>query len=98
MTDPSADRNLLFGMLAVQMDFLSRDALFAAMQAWVFDKSKPLGQILQDQKALDADAHALLEALVRKHLALHGDDPAKSLAAVSSVASAREQLNRIADS
>jgi hypothetical protein len=31
---PSADRNLLFGILAVQMDFASRDALIAAMSAW----------------------------------------------------------------
>jgi hypothetical protein len=28
----SADRNLLFGILALQMDFISRDALIAAMQ------------------------------------------------------------------
>lgn len=27
MTPTAADRNLLFGILAVQMDFISRDAL-----------------------------------------------------------------------
>jgi hypothetical protein len=27
---PAADRNLLFGILALQMDFISRDALIAA--------------------------------------------------------------------
>src|SRR5262249_40041689 len=32
---PSADRNLLFGILALQLDFVSRDALVAAMNAWV---------------------------------------------------------------
>jgi hypothetical protein len=42
-TRPSADRNLLFGILALQMDFLGRDALIAAMNAWVLDKAKPLG-------------------------------------------------------
>ena len=39
----SSDRNLLFGILAVQMDFVSRDDLIAAMNAWVLDKVKPLG-------------------------------------------------------
>ena len=46
---PCADRNLLFGILALQMDFVSRDALIAAMNAWVLDKAKSLGAILQGQ-------------------------------------------------
>ena len=29
-----ADRNLLFGVLALQMDFITREALLSAMQAW----------------------------------------------------------------
>ncbi len=44
------DRNLLFGILALQMDFISRDALVAAMNAWVLDKGRPLGQFLVDQR------------------------------------------------
>ena len=55
----AADRNLLFGILALQMDFIGRDALIAAMHAWVLDKAKPLGDILVEQRALDpTDAHA----------------------------------------
>jgi hypothetical protein len=42
----SADRNLLFGILALQMDFITRDGLIAAMHACVLDKAKPLGQIM----------------------------------------------------
>jgi len=38
---PSADRNLLFGILALQMDFISREQLISAMHAWVLDKGKP---------------------------------------------------------
>src|SRR5580704_15401850 len=94
---PSADRNLLFGILALRMDFISRDALVAAMHAWVLDKGKPLGQILEEQRALTSDTHALLEALVQKHLALHGNDAERSLAAVSSAAPIREDLRQIAD-
>jgi tetratricopeptide (TPR) repeat protein/tRNA A-37 threonylcarbamoyl transferase component Bud32 len=87
MSDPApvpaaAERNLLYGILALQMDFISRDALIAAMHAGVLDKSKPLGAILQEQGALTAEDHAALELLVRQHLRRHGDDPQRSLAAV----------------
>src|SRR5262249_34560115 len=96
-TPSPADRNLLVGMLALQMNFVTRDGLIAGMQAWVFDKPKPLGQILLERGALRADTHALLEALVQKHLEVHGNDAGQSLAAVSSVGSVREQLEQIAD-
>jgi hypothetical protein len=43
----SADRNLLLGMLALQMDFIRQEALIAAKHAWVLDKS--LGEILVTQ-------------------------------------------------
>ena len=97
MSAPLADRNLLFGILALQMDFINRVQLIAAMQAWVFDKSNPVGQILGEQKALTPDHHAWLEAGVEKHLAAHGNDAEKSLAAVSSVGGVRQQLAAIAD-
>ena len=78
-------RNLLFGLLALQNSFISRDALVAAFGAWIADKSKPLDRILLDQGHLDADCHALLNGLVRQHLKLHGDDPEKSLASLSAI-------------
>jgi hypothetical protein len=96
-SQPSADRNLLFGILALQMDFISRDGLIKAMHAWVLEKAKPLSQILLEQGSLSADAHALLEPLVEKHLELHGNDPRQSLAAVSSIGSVRKDLEHIAD-
>src|SRR5476651_858960 len=97
MPKTATDRNLLFGILALQMDFVNRDALVKAMNAWVLEKDKPLGHILLEQHTLTPDTHALLEALVQKHLALHGNDAEKSLAAVSSVGSVRRDLEKIAD-
>ncbi|MBI1914627.1 MAG: protein kinase [Planctomycetes bacterium] len=94
---PSADRNLLFGILALQMDFINRDALIAAMNAWVLDKDKPLGQLLVEQRALAPRRLALLDSLVEEHLDEHGRDPEKSLAAVGSAGIARARLNQIAD-
>ncbi len=93
----STDRNLLFGIVALNLDFIDRDHLVAAMHAWLADKSRPLGQILEDQKALNRPRRVLLEALVDEHVRRHGDDPARSLAALSSVDDAREALAAIAD-
>ena len=45
---------------------------------------KSIARILLDQFHLDFDCHTLLTALVRQHLKLHGDDPEKSLADISS--------------
>ncbi len=92
-----ADRNLLFGILAVQMEFVARDALIAAMHAWVAERSKPLGQILVEQECLSASRRSLLEQLVDEHLAAHDGDAEKSLAAVGGVGAIRGDLEDIAD-
>ena len=93
MSAAHSDRNLLFGILALQMDFISRDALIQAMHAWVLEKTKPLGQLLVEQGAMAEDARTLLEPLVQKHLQIHIDDPAKSLASFGSPGSVRQVLD-----
>ena len=66
----SSDRNLLFGILALQLDFITRDALIKGMNAWVLEKSKSIGSILQEQGALRQDAfRAGLRCLVDSHSA-----------------------------
>jgi serine/threonine-protein kinase len=94
---PSADRNLLFGILAMQMDFVGKDELIATMHAWVLAKTRPLGDLLAEQGALKPEHRTLLDALVQAHLAQHGGDPARSLAALSSIGSARRDLEQVAD-
>src|ERR1700722_15157063 len=93
----ASDRNLLFGILALQMDFISRDALIAAMNAWVLDKAKPLGQILAAQGQLKPDLLQLLEAMVNKHIQEHAGDAQQSLAVLFSASSIRQELHQIAD-
>jgi serine/threonine-protein kinase len=92
-----AAENLLLGLLALQNNFVSRERLLAAFAVWVADKASPLGRVLCDQGALDPSRLALLEALVREHLKIHGDDPGQSLAALSSLGSVRDDLDRAAD-
>jgi serine/threonine-protein kinase len=96
-TASRADRNLLFGILALQLDFISRDNLIQAMHAWALEKSKLLGHILMDQGIMSSDEHALLESLVQKHLERHSNDPERSLAALSSTGMVRQDLEEIAD-
>jgi hypothetical protein len=43
MPRPDSARNLLFGVVALRMDFAGRDALIAAMHAWLLDRAKPRG-------------------------------------------------------
>jgi serine/threonine protein kinase len=97
MASAAADRNLLFGILAVQMDFVSAEQLILAMNAWVLNKGRPLGAHLIDGGALAADTHALIEALVGKHIEQHGGRVEQSLAALSSVEPVRQELAAIAD-
>src|SRR5262249_31883877 len=84
--DPArqAGLSLLFGILALQNNFINRDDLLGAFAAWVADKARPLAQLLVDRQALDEARRVLLEALVSEHLKQHGGDPEASLAAVSS--------------
>jgi formylglycine-generating enzyme required for sulfatase activity len=94
--EPAAT-NLLFGILALQNNFVDRAGLLDGFNRWIEEKSRSLGEILVERGALGTDECQLLDALVAKHLANFDDDPRKCLAALSSVASAREDLTRIAD-
>jgi serine/threonine-protein kinase len=97
-TPGGSDRNLLFGILALQMDFIGRDALIAALHAWVLDKGRPLGQILVEQGELTPERAHLLDALVGEHLKAHQDDPQQSLATLGPLpASVRADLLGLSD-
>jgi tRNA A-37 threonylcarbamoyl transferase component Bud32 len=95
--EAAAARSLLFGILALQLDFISREALTAGMKAWVLEKAKPLGRILVEQGALTETRGTSLEALVQEHLERHGIDPERSLTALRAIGSVRQDLESIAD-
>src|SRR5262245_55424937 len=97
MPPQSADRNLLFGIVALQLDFINRDQLVAGMNAWVLEKHKPLGQILSQQGALSEGDTEAIESLVRRHLLRHDNEPERSLAALSSIGPVRDALAQVPD-
>jgi serine/threonine-protein kinase len=98
MSQSATDRNLLFGILALQMDFITRDGLIAAMNGWVLNKDKSLSRILVEQGGLAEEDRALLEPLVGKHLERHGVDAGRSLSALSPVGWIKHDLESVADS
>jgi serine/threonine protein kinase/tetratricopeptide (TPR) repeat protein len=93
----AADRDLLFGLLALQNGLIDQVQLVAAFQAWTRDKGRPLAEHLVARGDLDADQRAGVEAMVTLHLKKHGSDAAKSLAAVPAGRSTRESLARLGD-
>jgi serine/threonine-protein kinase len=92
-----ADRNLLFGVIALQNDFITREQLVAAFDSWVHDKSRDLPEILEKQGGLSTEDREFLDRLVAKFRAKHGGDAKKSLAALSSVSRVRPDLEKLND-
>ncbi len=78
MSDNS-DRNLLFGILAVQLDYISSTQLVEAANSWMVNKSVQLGQILINLGKLSQEDRAFLDVIVDKHIARTGS-PANSIA------------------
>src|SRR5262245_1019781 len=89
-----ASEQLLFGIIALQVNFISREALVAGFDAWTHDKSRTLAEILHSQGALSSEDREILGRLVAKFLDKHGGDAEKSLAVLSSVADVRLDLER----
>src|ERR1035438_2260051 len=97
MAKIDTDRNLLFGLLALQNGLIDQGKLVAAFQAWTLDKGRPLADHLVARGDLDADDRNAVEALVARHQKKHGDSTEKSLAAIPAVPSLQRSLLRIAD-
>ena len=97
MTSSASDRNLLFGILALQMDFITRDGLIDGMQAWTLAKTQSLGEVLVDRELMPQSQRDVLEQLVDAHLAQHGGDAQQSLQGLSSAGITSEALQIISD-
>jgi serine/threonine-protein kinase len=88
--DPT--RNLLFGLIALQVGIIDQARLVAAFQAWTLDRSRPLADHLVALGHIDDEDRAAVESLVGRHIRKHGGDAEGSLAAVPVGRSTREAL------
>jgi serine/threonine-protein kinase len=93
----AADRDLLFGLLALQNGLIDQGRLVAAFQAWTLDKSRSLADHLVARGDLDPDQRQGVEAMVGLHLKKHDGDAGRSLAAVAAGRSTRESLAALGD-
>jgi eukaryotic-like serine/threonine-protein kinase len=92
-----APRDLLIGLLALQNGMVNQPQLVAAFGAWTTSAGRAMADLLVEQGALTDSRRALLEALLAEHLAVHGGDAEKSLAAITVGQPTRESLSRLGD-
>ncbi len=92
-----ANRDLLFGLIALQNGMIDQSHLVAAFQAWTLAKDRSLAEHLIGRGDLEADQRAIIEAMVGLHLKKHAGSTEKSLAAIPAGASTRRTLARITD-
>jgi PAS domain S-box-containing protein len=76
------DRNLLFGVLALQADLLDNDQFAEACSAWAARKETPLADLLLERGWLTAEDRGHVEYLLERKLKKHGGDAHASLAAI----------------
>src|SRR5262249_28920872 len=79
----SADRNLLFGVLAFQADLLDAQRFAEACSAWAARKETPLADLLVERGWLTPGDRDDVEKLVRRKLEKHKGDARASLAEVT---------------
>jgi hypothetical protein len=88
---------LLLGTLALQHNFVDRDALLSTLKDWVDDKSRDLGETLVDRGDLTAVQLALLETLADQTLKQYDGDVNQSLASRSALDTIRDDLEQLHD-
>ena len=93
----NSDRNLLYGMLALQLDFVTRDQLIEAMQLWIVNKTRSVGEILVQQGHLEQGQQEVLDGLLELHLQKHHGDVHQSLASLRPAVPIHEELQRLDD-
>jgi serine/threonine-protein kinase len=92
----STDRNLLFGVLALQADIIDTRQFVAACSEWASRKATPLADILAERGWLTLQDRALVDQLLARKLKKHDGDAQASLAAVTTP-EVRSVLESVAD-
>lgn len=94
--NPIAEQNLIFAGLGLQLGILSKDKVIRAFTEWLFDKSKPLVDILIQQNALSSEEANSLKVAVQAHIKKEGDQE-KALASLHVVKDLESDLDHLGD-
>jgi serine/threonine-protein kinase len=76
------DRNLLFGILALQADLIDAGQFVEACTLWASHKNMPLAELLLERRWIQPADKAHVDYLLERKLLKHGGDPQASLASV----------------
>ena len=90
------DRNLLFGVLALQADLLDGARFVEACTLWASRKEAPLADLLVERGWLTPEERADVEKLLERKLKKHGGDAKAGLAEVTTDG-VRQSLAGVAD-
>jgi eukaryotic-like serine/threonine-protein kinase len=96
MTAHPADRNLLFGVLALQAGLIDSGQFAQACSLWATQKDRPLAEILLGQGWLTPEDQSHLEHLLQRNLRKHAGDAHASLAELATDR-ARDALAAVRD-
>lgn len=86
------DRNLLFGVLAVQMGKVTPAQLTEIAASWMSDPSRPLDERFLSSHLISEKDHKLLLAFVEQAVQLNEGDPKQTLASIANEESVRRTL------
>jgi eukaryotic-like serine/threonine-protein kinase len=78
-----SDRNLLFGVLAMLTDAVTRDQFIEACTAWSASKDRPLAELFVERGWMSHDDRANVEKLLERKLKKHAGDARAGLAEVA---------------
>ncbi|MEM8944461.1 MAG: WD40 repeat domain-containing serine/threonine protein kinase [Planctomycetota bacterium] len=95
MSEPFNNRDLLYGVLAVQMGYVDRRQLISAIGSRHAGDLESMGDVLLHQQVIDEECKRSLDQLVEDHIALHGNDSAKSLATLGGIGSLENELRTL---
>ncbi|RLT20861.1 MAG: hypothetical protein DWI28_00430 [Planctomycetota bacterium] len=92
----NAEHNLIFAGLGLQLGIIAKDKVIRAFTEWLFDKARPLGEILVHQKAITPEQRKTLESAVTAHIQQEGGEQ-KALASLNHVKDLESDLDHLAD-
>ena len=90
------ERNLIFAGLGLQLGLIRKDQVIRAFTDLLFDKARPLGEILVAQNGLTEEQRKIIDAAVEAHIQQEGDE-AKALASLNNVKDLGSDLDHLAD-
>ncbi len=92
----NTDRNLLFGALAFQNEYIDLAQFAAICRAWAADKSRPLADLLVERGWITIAVQAVLDEIVERKLKRYGGDAHATLGAVAD-GQVRDAIREVSD-